>query len=176
MTETANTKIPKPRKKPWMFEVRCPYCKTQTIQLVDYSKLYGYYSDEKCDQIIEDEWPDGINECEHLAFWSDWAFAGTEISPKWADEIKRVSLTLLNDGTDEDLELSKDGRDLAEYLWDVFHDNSDLDIIHVNDVMRRTLKGYDVKLAGGYVERGAGPQGGGPTYMLIYIRRKTKKS
>ena len=42
--------------------------------------------------------------------------------------------------------------------------------------MRKSLKGHDVKFEGGYVERNDGVSGGGPTYMLIYLRKKIKPS
>ena len=166
------------RKKPWMFEVRCPYCKTKTVQIVDYSKLYGYYSEQKCEQIIEEECVEGRVDCEHLAFWSDWAYAGTEIVDGWAAEIKQISQDILAEEQDEEFfdDQEDAGHALASYLWHAFHEVGEIDKEEVEQKMRKSLKGYDVKFNGGYVERSDGVSGGGPTYMLIYLRKRVKPS
>ena len=178
------------RKKPWMFEIRCPYCKTKTVQIIDHSKLSGYYSERKCEQILEEEWIEDHDECEHLAFWSDWAYSGTEINRAWAAEVKQISQAILSeeqDGEsdsegyvceedDENIDDEDEGHELADYLWHAFHGVGEIDKKQVEQKMRKSLKGYDVKFEGGYVERSDGVSGGGPTYMLIYMRKRERSS
>ena len=180
----------KTRKKPWMFEIRCPYCKVRTVQIVDHSKLYGYYSEQKCEQVIDEECIEDHVECDHLAFWSDWAYSGTEIKKAWAGEVKQISQAILaeeqdkeadgegygREEDDENTDDESDGHDLANYLWHAFHEVGEINKKHLEQKMRKSLKGHDVKFEGGYVERNDGVSGGGPTYMLIYLRKKTHSS
>ena len=106
----------------------------------------------------------------------------------WAPEVKRISQELLGNSRDqlnqddeedgenfeENANGDDEGHELAEYLWDAFHYVGKIDKKAVVQKMRRSQRGYDVKLAGGYVELGNGVSGGGPTYMLIYMRKKQK--
>lgn len=163
-------------KKPWMFEVSCPYCKTITVQIVDQSKFPESMSEARREKIIEEEWIEDNVECEHLAFWSDWAYTGTEIKQNWLTEVKLIAGTLLKsdpvEDEPEDDDIDVMGENLAEFLWDVFHDNRHISKKDVTAKMKRALKGLDLSLRGGYVERYSGPSNGGPTYMLIYMRKK----
>lgn len=62
--------------------VNCPFCGIEIVRAYDHSMLPDDLDDEEIEEIISnaEDIADGI--CDHLAFRSDWAYAGSEFTPK----------------------------------------------------------------------------------------------
>ncbi|NCC04869.1 MAG: hypothetical protein EOM37_12710 [Proteobacteria bacterium] len=189
-------------------EIYCPFCNTLIVESTDISELYDedgnfirdeFYDDDEDENRDEDfdeeeekserlcDYTDG--ECPHLAFWSDWAYAGSRIESDWATEMIALScfLELCYDSKDmitdqlildlkqevdaqianyEDLTpLEKDeiSHRIAEYL------NGSED--YVAELIPFVFPSREVKFEVAFVCKGDGVRGnGGKIFMCIFMK------
>jgi len=158
----------------WIYRIDCPFCKTEIIRAIDFSMFPANMPEEE-----RDEWMmagDDTGSCEHLAFWSDYAYAGPRIEKAWKHQVDLIAKSLwrkdrLDSGKDNEVDVNI-AEVLSMALWDAFHGSGDLDEISV--VMDSAVEGVEVEVDGGYVEQYNGPRRGGPTYMLVFMRNSQR--
>ena len=153
--------------KPWIVEMCCPFCGEVIVRTYDYSLFTSDLSEEeeeeiRCGTKYLDMW-DG--HCEHLAYFSDWAYSGSRVEDKWAKEVAAIKGAFGESGLEDDLGFS---------LLDAVKDEGKKEKIQRQ--MQACVKDIEIALEGGYVEKNDGVKGsGGPTFMLIFMRRKPKE-
>lgn len=192
-------------------EIYCPFCNTLIVESTDISELYDedgnfirdeFYDDddENRDEDFDEEeekserlcdYTDG--ECPHLAFWSDWAYAGSRIESDWVAEMIALSCFL---------ELCYDSKDMItdQLILDLKHEvdaqianYGDLTPLDKDEIARRiavylngtedyvtklipfVFFGHEVKFEVAFVCKGDGVRGdGGKTFMCIFMKEADK--
>lgn len=166
-------------------DITCPFCNKPIIIAYDIEDAYD-------DEIEEyDEIPEDYNEgkCPHLAFVSDWAYAGSRIENSWLREMfifsyilnsyeyEEISIDLIekiksevieiiiNNNNLSQLDLSKIEHRIAEYLMD--------DEEFCQELLAKSFPEYKTFLEIAFVDKGDGVHGsGGPTYMCIFLNKE----
>jgi len=154
----------------WIYRIDCPFCKTEIVRAIDFSMFPANMPEEE-----RDEWMmagDDTGSCEHLAFWSDYAYDGPRIEKSWKHQVDLVAKALwrrdqLDSGEGKEANIDS-VEELSMALSHVFHGCGHLDELVA--VMDPALEGVEVEVDGGYVEQYSGPRSGGPTYMLVFMR------
>lgn len=185
--------------------ISCPFCNEMIIEAHEIDGLYedevdedeGYDKDEDEDEMNDNdaEIPEDFNdgECPHLAFLSDWAYAGSRVKDTWEYEMVMFShmLGLCYDenaskvfieetkkkaseesaGYDDLRPRDKDSviHQIADYILD--------DEDYVIDMLKKTFPEHETYLEKVFVDKGDGVHGsGGPTYMCIFLKKKESKT
>jgi len=154
--------VGKQKKSPeWIIEVSCPFCKSVVIEAIDYSAL----PDDMREKINEgrESGDDTIDHCQHVAFFSDWAYAGSDIPTAWEKEMRLIALAIDEDRgatpgkTIDNNRMEDDGRNLQQ-------------------VLAKVLPDYDAAFAQEYVEKFDGVSSGGPSYAVVFLRKKKQSA
>ena len=76
----------------WTVEMACPFCEKVIVEACDRSMLPDDMTDDEREEIIctEKGFDNCDGHCEHLAFFSDWAYAGSRVEEAWAPQIGAV--------------------------------------------------------------------------------------
>jgi hypothetical protein len=171
------------RKKklpPWVSELSCRFCGKVIVTAYDFSELDDSLSEEEREEITcgEGGYDDTGGSCEHLAFYSDWAYEGASIV-NWEEEMAMLAKAL--DGTgepdeddDEDPDEDDDERDSDEDVADIISGYMIDDETFINKTLDKVLPDFDHETIHNYVEKFDGVRNGGPTYMMIFLRNKVQ--
>lgn len=153
-----------PIDRPWLVQLRCPFCDTLVIEDADLSLLPEDMPDEEREEIScsSGESP-FVGQCEHLAFQSDWAYAGPEILMK--TEMKRLGKAISDEEQARDAGIAED--EMAKLI-----DRARCDDEVDGELLHRLFPEHDAAFITKYVEKYDGVQSGGPDYGLIFLRRK----
>jgi hypothetical protein len=163
---------------PWIVSMSCPFCDEIIVVAVDYSLLPDDMPEEEREEITCT--PEGFDYCDgrcaHLAFWSDWAYAGAFVENAWEREVDLIAKAFCkSEWADMEYE---DGEDVdtletvSSSLYNVFHGGGTGDREAAVELMRSAVKGVEIELVGGYIEKNDGVSGGGPTYMIIFMKKQ----
>jgi len=143
--------------------------------------------EEKLERLYD--YTDG--ECPHLAFWSDWAYAGSRIEGEWLAEMIALScyLELCSESEDKitdqlikDLKPEVDAQivnydnissrekdQIAHVIADYLISDED----YVANLIPLVFPNHEVSFAVEFVCKDDGPKGeGGPTYMCVFMKEK----
>ena len=170
----------KKKKSRRTIQFLCPFCKEIIVEACDHSAKPDDISDKQWENITcceeGDDRTDG--RCEHLAFWSDWAYAGSYVEEAWAPQVELIAKAFRKNECAED-EYEEDEKidvedTVASSLLEVFHDG-DISEDGALKIMCQAVEDVDIALDGGYVEKYNGITGGGPTYMMIFMRKKSSE-
>jgi|GEM_PF-2072962 len=159
----------KDSKTPWIVELACPFCKKVIVTAYDHSLLPEDMSEDEREAITcgEDGMDDMDGSCAHLAFISDWGYAGHSVIECWTNEMKSLA-----DALDEGWNDSTKNCFCARKLEDTIGDNIDNNI---EDIIDKVFMDCDHEFIEQYVEKYDGVSCGGPTYRLIFLRKGGKE-
>lgn len=138
--------------------VNCPFCGMEIVRAYDHSELSDELSDEEREEITIDTMDETDGCCEHLAFRSDWAYAGSEYIESWEEQMKKLAAAV-----SEDPEETEPG----ELAWAMRVSGLDLE-----PYAAKVLPEYHFESSRVYVEKFDGIKCGGPTYMHIFLKEK----
>jgi isopentenyl diphosphate isomerase/L-lactate dehydrogenase-like FMN-dependent dehydrogenase len=165
--------------------ISCPFCKIKIVEAYDIEDSYNENTEEYGE--IPEDYSNGI--CPHLAFTSDWAYAGSDIKDKWLSEMIIYS-HLLDSHYDE--KISKEStekykkeslqkvvtyanlswneqEDIKNQIAEYIMDSED----YAQELLAKTFHDHETHLETAFVDKGDGIQGrGGPTYMCIFLMKK----
>jgi len=138
--------------------VNCPFCGVEIVSAYDHSELPDDLSDEEREEITIETWDETDGCCEHLAFRSDWAYAGSEYIQQWEEEMEKLSVAVSEDQEEND----------PDVLANAIH----VDGLDLEPYAEKVLSGYEFAVSCQYVEKFDGVKCGGPTYMHIFLKKK----
>src|SRR6056297_2608571 len=100
--------------------VNCPFCGMEIVRAYDHSELSDELSDEEREEITIDTVDETDGCCEHLAFRSDWAYAGSEYIESWEEQMKKLAAAVSEDPEETDPDVLSnamhvDGLELGPY-------------------------------------------------------------
>jgi len=137
--------------------IDCPFCGVTIVEAYDHSLIDDDLDDDEREEITCGDMGFTDGECEHLAFESDWCYAGSYIKGKWEPQLTKLVLAA---------ECYED--DLADSIATAIN----IDNIDFQKLSKEVLPEYEVKVTTNYVEIFDGPSSGGPTYMHIFLKEK----
>lgn len=151
------------------FEINmdCPFCGANIVTAYDFSKIPDDLPEEEREEITCNGLGDDYisSPCEHLAFFSDWAYAGHSITPEWNMEMLTLAAAL--SGDEGFLSGKSTGlRGVESVIADSLTDTSEEEL---DKLMKKKLGKYKYAYEENYVEKFDGVSSGGPTYRLIFL-------
>lgn len=162
-------------ERTWVTKLKCPFCETVIVEACDHSMQPSDISDERWEEITcsEDGYDICEGSCEHLAFWSDWAFAGHRIEKKWNKQIELIAkaIYLADDPEAEDAGEIDIEDTIGSSLMDV--ESGIVDEEDLLETMKCAVPNIEIEILTQFVEKFAGVKSGGPTYMMIFMKDKT---
>ncbi len=146
----------------WIIEISCPFCGATVLETTDFSKIPEDMSDDEREEIELSE--DDCNFCEHVAFFSDWAYAGPEIPNKWKKEMTLLAGAIQNKEVDSNAIVS---------IIDHFRTSGGED--GLKRLAEKVLPDYDLEFVEEFVCKNNGCSGtGGSNYGIIFLQKKTE--
>lgn len=153
------------RSKDWIITIKCPFCHKPIVSAVDFSMLPDDMPEDEKEAITcgGEGGQDVINDyCEHVAFFSDWAYSGSDVPQIWDKEMKAVANVL-------DKERIDDGEEPGKVIDDVRILEKKKDL---GKLIKKALPKCDVAILEEYIEKYDGVSGGGPTYGVVFLKKK----
>lgn len=77
--------------------VSCPFCGEEIVRAYDHSLLPDGLADKEKEEITCITYDTSGGICEHLAFLSDWAYAGSEFIPKLQRKMENIAAAISGD-------------------------------------------------------------------------------
>jgi hypothetical protein len=155
----------------WIIKLSCPYCGEVIVTASNFGMIPRDMSEDKREEITCGEAGfDNVDmdSCGHLAFFSDWAYAGHFVMDNWESEMAMLASAMADEEEDQP-ESNVTGQDTARIIVDGLDCRG---IEEVDRIIAKALPRYDHKYAEEYVEKFDGISRGGPTYRLIFLRKK----
>lgn len=166
-------------------QISCPFCNQKIVEAYELEDSYNSEAEEY--ENIQDDYSEG--NCPHLAFISDWAYAGSQIENNWLNEMtvyshlldahydKKITVEsikkLKKQAVEESakyanlspIEQDKIKHQIAEFIIE----NED----YAQELLAKTYIEYETHLEIAFIDKGDGAGGcGGPTYMCIFLKKK----
>lgn len=159
----------KTNDKSWIINIVCPFCGEVIVTAYDHSLIPQDMPAEERERITcSDETMDNLDgRCEHLAFLSDWAYAGHSIETHWNKEMIALA-SALEKGETEITDTETSDQELADFLGNALDEYSPSE---VEELLRKVLPSHEHKFFQQYIEKFDGVGDGGPTYTLIFLRK-----
>ncbi len=154
--------------------IDCPFCGKAIV--TDYEGSGEIADDEPIHEeckVFEDE-PQGEYHpfCEHVALFCSWGYYEPEIIQTHLDSMLSAAREFNSDVTDP----KNAAEILAEEVLYAFHNPSSKSFDKVVQKIQLSIQQYEVKVEALYIDIGDGPQGGGPTYIIIFLKNKKKET
>jgi hypothetical protein len=133
-----------------VIEFKCPYCGALLLRDYDISEI---------DEEILDDLPNPIwaFDCPHVATYGVWGYLDVETSPFWLAELELICKCI-----DPESELS-----VGDLLPALAEEET-----NYRDILAENLPTLEIAFLDQYIEKGAGVQGGGPTFQVLLINKK----
>lgn len=145
----------------WTVELSCPFCGMVVLETTDFSQIPEDMSDDEREEIELSE--DDCNFCEHVAFFSDWAYGGPEIPNAWKNEITLLAGTIENKKVD------------SETVGSIIDNFRTSGGDGLKRLAAKVLPDYDLEFVEEFVCKNNGCSGtGGSNYEIIFLNKKTK--
>jgi len=166
-------------------QISCPFCNQKIVEAYELEDSYNSETEEYKD--IQDDYSEG--KCPHLAFISDWAYAGSQIENNWLNEmtvyshlldahydkkitiesIKKIKKQAVEESAKyanlSPIEQDKIKHQIAEFIIE----NED----YAQELLAKTFIEHETHLEIAFIDKGDGVGGcGGPTYMCIFLKKK----
>jgi len=145
---------------PYIVTITCPFCSEVIVTAYDFSKMPEDMDEEEWEEVVSESIDGTDGECEHLAFRSDWTYTDSEVLDSYVPQMMKLAEAL-----SEDIE---DDADAAEMIGEAIY----LREVDIAALAEQVLPEYDFASSVQFVEKFDGEEGGGPTYMHIFLKEK----
>lgn len=137
------------------FRILCPYCDSVLVRDFDWSDI----EEDDIDSAPEPDW--GMD-CPHVAVFRVWSYIDAEMRASWTDEVNRLTAAIAEERDEDEEAPTLD--DLLDNLVDQQED--------CPGWVASLIPGIEATLIDEYLEKGAGPRGGGPTFTILLMNRR----